>query len=457
MQWKKLKAMTPKTKQLLYGTGILLFGMFLGFVIFGSSNQDLHKDHDHNLELTEEDGDVVWTCSMHPSVREDGPGQCPICGMDLIPASSEAQEDDYSMVMTEAAVQLANIHTTPVTEDVPTHEFRLPGRIKVDERRLTNITAHIAGRIQELYINFTGAPIRAGEPMATIYSPQLVTAQRELLTAINRSGSESAMAESARQKLRQWELTDEQISDIESSGEVRQNMEIVSPVDGYVISRNITSEDHVNEGSILFEVANLEQVWGVFEAYEDDLAWLQKGDSIKFQSRSNPGNHFDAVVNYINPVVDPQTRTVQIRADIENRNDLLKPEMLISGVIKSNENDGVRTMIPASSVLWTGPRSVVFVKDPIADVPRFEAREIILGNRAGDYFIIHSGLDVGEEVVSNGAFRLDSEFQLADRFSMMNREPGRASIPIHDHGEMQDMPVQEIETNQNHEEDHSGH
>ncbi|MEX0772554.1 MAG: efflux RND transporter periplasmic adaptor subunit [Balneolales bacterium] len=439
--------MKSKTKRYMYGIGLLLIGLLSGYLIFGPSSQDLHNDHDHDLEMTEENGVEVWTCSMHPSVREDGPGNCPICGMELIPATSETQEDNYSLVMTEAAVQLANIQTTMVTEEVPTKEIRLPGRIKVDERRLTNVSVHFPGRIRELFVGFTGAPIQAGEAMASIYSPELVTAQRELLAAVRHSGPESAMAGSARQKLHQWELTNSQINGIVQSEEVRQNMEIVSPVDGYVISRKVAREDHVEEGAVLFEVANLDRVWGVFEAYEDDLAWLQKGDALIFRSRSHPGHQFDATVTYISPVVDPLKRTVQVRADIENGEALLKPDMLVSGHVKSNGREGARKMIPASSVLWTGPRSIAFVKDPDADVPRFEAREIELGSRAGDYYIVHDGLEAGEEVVFNGAFRLDSEFQLADRFSMMNREPGRGAVPMHDHGEMEmgEMEYQENE------------
>lgn len=396
----------------------MLIGLLSGYLLFGSSGQDMH---DHDLVMTDENGEGVWTCSMHPSVREDGPGQCPICGMDLIPATSEPGDDDHSMVMTEAAVQLANIRTTGVTEQLPMHEIRLPGRIKVDERRLTNITAHVSGRIRELYINFTGAPIQTGQAMASIYSPQLVTAQRELLSAVRRSGPQSEIAESARQKLRQWEMTEAQIDAVISSGEVRQNMEIVSPVDGYIITRNIVREDHVGEGSVLFEVANLQQVWGIFEAYEDDLPWLHQGDTVRFSSPSHPGHVFAAEVSYIHPVVDPQTRTVQIRVDIANTDGHLKPGMLVSGRVNSGGREGPRKMIPASAVLWTGPRSVVFVRDPASEVPRFEVREIELGNRAGDLYIVESGLEPGEEVVTEGAFRLDSEFQLSGRFSMMNR------------------------------------
>ncbi|MEX0686816.1 MAG: efflux RND transporter periplasmic adaptor subunit [Balneolales bacterium] len=436
---------------------LLLGGLALGFLLFSDQgDNNVSQSHDHDLEMSSENGVEVWTCSMHPSVREDEPGNCPICGMELIPASTEVTEDDYSMVMTEAAVQLANIQTTTVIEEIPTHEIRMPGRIKVDERRLTNITAHFPGRIRELYVDFTGAPIHAGEAMATIYSPELVTAQRELLTAIQHSGPQSAMAESSRQKLRQWELTDSQINEIIEKGEVRQNMEIVSPVDGYVITRNFAREDHVTQGAVLFEVVNLEQVWGVFEAYEEDLAWLQEGDSISFHSRANPGHQFETTVSYINPVVDPQKRTVQIRADIQNGATRLKPDMLISGTVRSNGSDGARKLIPASSVLWTGPRSVAFVKDTLADVPRFEAREIEVGHRTGDFYIIHNGLETGEEVVFNGAFRLDSEFQLADRFSMMNREPGRGAIPVHDHGNTQEQTEQDTDI-EPHEEDHSGH
>jgi len=451
--------MTNTKKQLIFGTGLLLAGIFLGWLIFSSST-----DHDTHSQLspdemeqhvqdahTDEDGETIWTCSMHPQIRESEPGNCPICGMELIPArsqDSEAREDDYSMVMTASAARLADIQTAPVILETPQKELDLPGRIKVDERRITRVTTHFPGRIRDLKVDFTGASIRKGEPMATIYSPELIAAQRELLEAARQKERNPRLYESTRQKFRLWEFTDEQINAIEERGTVQNELEILSPADGFVLSRNVAEEQHVTEGTVIFEVANLDQIWVVMEAYEEDVNWIQTGHTMTFRTRNNPGQQFEATINWIDPVVDPRKRTVGVRADLANPGNQLKPDMLVRGNLHA-ALDSEKLMVPASSVLWTGPRSLIYVKDTSVDLPRFEVREVELGVRAGDYFVIEEGVEEGEEVVFHGAFRIDSEMQLADRFSMMNREPGTGAVPTgHDHGQMDDQDHDEMETQQ---------
>ncbi len=444
--------MNIRKKQILTYTAILAAGLLLGWLIFGGTHEhDDHSGHEH--ELITENGEEVWTCSMHPSVREDGPGSCPICGMDLIPASSDEREDDYSMVMTEASMQLANIQTTPVIREVPKREIQLPGRVEIDERRISYVTAHFEGRIQDVEINYTGAPIREGDVMATIYSPELVSAQRELLEAVKVKDRNPGLYESAVRKFRLWEFTDEQIQNIIDRGDVMRNMEILSPVDGFVMKRNVVDEQHVMEGTVIYEVANLDHLWVTLDAYEEDLNWLSEGASIEFRTRSNPGRTYQATIDYIDPTFNPQKRTIRIRADVENADRSLRPDLLVNGKLVSEMPDE-KLMVPASSVLWTGPRSLVYVKDPSADTPRFEVKEVELGARAGDYFVIEEGVNEGDEVVFNGAFRIDSEFQLADRFSMMNREPGSGAVPVHDHGEVDvgdDDPATGVQEDELHE------
>lgn len=456
-------------QQLIYGTGFLLAGLFFGWLLFsGSSGNGDHADHNqlgpqemeqHVEEAhTNEEGEIVYTCSMHPQIRQNEPGNCPICGMELIPAresGTEAEENDYSLVMTAAAAKLAQVQTTPVVRSVPQKVVDLPGRIHVDERRLTQVTTHFSGRIRDLKVNFTGASIRRGEPMATIYSPELISAQRELLEAAKQKERNPRLYESARQKFLFWEFTAEQIRDIEDSGEVQTELELLSPVDGFVMSRNVAEEQHVTEGTVIFEVANLDRVWVVLEAYEEDLGWISGGDTFTFTTRSNPGQNYEATVSFIDPVVDSRSRTVRIRADLENRDGLLKPDMLVNATLTA-EMDAEKLLIPTSSVLWTGKRSLVYVQDTAAQVPRYEAKLVELGPRAGNYYVVEEGLTAGEEVVFNGAFRIDSEMQLADRFSMMNREPGSGAVPVHNHGRMESDDDMEIEM-ENEIEDHSPH
>ena len=418
---------------------MLVAGIVLGAILFGGSadtGEEAAADAEQMQAHDHDNGDEAWTCPMHPSVREDGPGDCPICGMELVPAGQvedgDHADDEFSMVMSESAVQLARIQTTEVRQDVPTREIDLPGRVKVDERNVTTVTSHFPGRIRDLKVDFTGAYIEEGQPMASIYSPELISAQRELLEAKRYEETSPEMVESARQKLRLWELSEREINRIEESGEVHTELEIDSPVSGYVLDRRVSHEEHVAEGTILYEVADLDRIWVMFEAYEEDLQWIQEGDEVSFRMRSNPGQNHTAQITYIDPVVDGKSRTARVRAEMNNPQGRLKPDMLVRGTVHSEMPDGL--MVPASAVLWTGPRSLVYVKDTDADVPRFEVREVELGPRAGDFYVIEEGVEAGEEVVFHGAFRLDSEMQLADRFSMMNREPGAGAVPAHDHG-----------------------
>lgn len=430
--------MTINWKTILGAVALLGTGVVVGALLFGGGASSEGEKmgaadaHSHAEERKEADA-AVWTCSMHPAVQSDRPGSCPICGMELIPANQSDDGTDYTMAMSESARKLADIQTTEATREVPTREIDLPGRVQVDERRITTITAHFPGRIRSLTVDFTGAPIQKGEPMATIYSPELISAQRELLEAVRHADVNPSMVKSARKKLRLWELGERTIRAIEERGEVRTEIEIDAPVSGHVLSRNVAREQHVQEGTILYKVADLSRVWVVFEAYEEDLQWLSTGDEVSFTMRSDPGTQYTAPITYIDPVVDAHSRTVRVRAEMRNPDRRLKPDMLVRGTVRS-EGQAPRVTVPARAVLWTGPRSVVYVKDETADAPQFEMREVTLGSRAGDKYVIKEGIEAGEHVVTNGAFTVDSEFQLANRPSMMNPEAGDRGRPGHDHG-----------------------
>ncbi len=434
--------MTVNWKTILGALALLGTGVALGVLLTGGERGPAGADsastaehaHQEDADAADTGGDEVWTCSMHPSVQADQPGSCPICGMDLIPADQMESDAEYTMTMSESARQLADIQTTEATRETPTREIELPGRVQVDERRITTVTAHFPGRIRDLKVDFTGAPIEEGQPMASIYSPELVSAQRELLEAVRHGGTDDGMAETARTKLRRWEISEETIQAIEERGEVQTEMDIVAPVSGHVLSRNVSHEQHVQEGTILYEVADLSRVWVVFEAYEADLQWLSEGDEVSFELRSDPGTEHTAPITYIDPVLDGNSRTVRVRAEMPNPDGQLTPDVLVQGTVQSDGTQGEQVTVPASAVLWTGPRSVAYVKDPSADAPRFEMREVTLGPRTGDDYVIEAGIEAGEHVVTNGAFTVDSEFQLADRRSMMNPESGTEDRSEHDHG-----------------------
>ncbi len=435
-------------RQIGKATGILLTGLLLGWLFFGGSAgvQD-HVQEAH----TDEQGNIVYTCSMHPNVRQSEPGNCPICGMELIPVNSTStdsnEEDPYTLTMTNAAMKLAEVQTSRVIKDVAVNTIRMPGKVVVDERRISSVTAHFPGRIKQLYVDFTGERVEKGERLASIYSPQLLTAQRELLETKKNKEQNPALYQATRRKLRLWELPEEEIDQIENSGEVMTDIDIASPVEGYVLNRNISEQDHVMEGTVMYKIANLSKVWVVFNAYESDLAGLDQGDLISFTVAAYPGETFQAEITYIDPVLDPQSRTAKVRAEAENSDRRLKPQMLAEGVLSSTVAGGrEQLLIPQSAVLWTGERSVVYVKKSGTDRPVFEFREVVLGARAGEYYVVKSGLEAGEEVVTNGTFKIDSAAQLAGKASMMNRQPDGRKPAVHDHGSMeQDASSQKMD------------
>ncbi|MCP9290561.1 efflux RND transporter periplasmic adaptor subunit [Gracilimonas sediminicola] len=407
--------------------GLILIGLSLGWLLFGGA-PDQPQSLDEHIEQvhTDEEGNVIYTCSMHPSIRENEPGNCPICGMELIPVSEDGagEESPYELTMSEAATKLADVQTSKVIKDVAVTSHLLPGKVMVDERRLKTLPAHVPGRIEELYINFTGEYISQGERVASIYSPELVSAQKELLEVAKDKERNPSLYKAARNKLLNWDITEAQINQIEASQTVMNNVDIISKVNGYVINKMIEVGSHVQQGSTMFKLADLSKVWVMFDAYESDVANIKVGDNVSFTVEALPGEQFSAKITFVDPVLNAQSRTVSVRAEAENSDLLLKPNMLTQGRIRSDlSSRGEQILVPKSAVLWTGERSVVYVKKPNTTQPTFEFREVVLGQRVGDQYIVKSGLSEGEEVVTNGTFKIDSAAQLAGKASMMNKTP----------------------------------
>ena len=411
---------------------ILLTGLFLGWLIFSGNNQKqsssqtaIEEAHDHGAEPT------IWTCSMHPQIRMEEPGDCPLCGMDLIPLQTtgggDASIDPNAIQMSVEAVALANVQTTVVSRQNPVKEVQLYGTIQVDERLSQSQTSHVSGRIEKLFVTFTGESVRRGQPIATIYSPELLNAQQELIEATKMKDLQPALLQAVREKLRLWKLTDEQIARIEQSGEVSPLINVTATTSGVVMAKKVNQGDYVNTGTVLFDVANLSQVWAIFDAYESDLPFLKVGDRLEYTLQSLPGKTFTGRISFINPILDPATRTAKVRVETANPGMELKPEMyanaLIDAPLKQYNNEVV---IPKSAILWTGKRSIVYVKQPDTETPAFLLREIELGPSLGDAYVVLSGIHDGDEIVTNGTFTIDASAQLAGKRSMMNDEVGRA-------------------------------
>jgi membrane fusion protein, copper/silver efflux system len=419
----------------LVGLIFLGVGLFLGWLFFKSEDQTSpEQTHQH------EGKETIWTCSMHPQIRQSEPGNCPICGMELIPLDNSASEDPQALEMTPAAMQLANVQTTEVREAQAVKEILLNGRIKADETRVYSQVAHIPGRIERLYIDYTGKYVKAGEKLAEVYSPELVTAQEELLEAKKYADSNPALLEAARNKLKLWKLSDAQVRAIEESGRVRSNLPIRADVSGYVMEKNVNLGDHLKQGEVMFQIADLSEVWAMFEAYESDISWIKEGDKIRFTVTSLPGETFEASINYIDPVIDPAKRVAMVRAEVNNRKQRLKPEMFARGkVLSSLDQQHKGLIIPETAVMWTGKRSVVYLKDPQKEVPTFRMQEVLLGEKVGEYYLVEEGVQQGDLVVSNGTFSIDAAAQLKNLPSMMNPDAGQKQAGM-DKQEKADAP-----------------
>ncbi len=423
---------------------VLVMGLLLGLLIAPRPSGSGDKPDAHHDHAIDENGE--WTCSMHPQIRQDEPGDCPICGMDLIPAESSTGADHGPLVyeMTAEAVALANVHTSVVNLASAEKEVELTGKIRFNEQKLSSATSTFPGRVEQLHVNFTGQQVNRGDVLATIYSPELLTAQQELLQAVRMKETFPALYRSAREKLRLWRLTDSQIDEIENSGQVRAQFDVLASITGVVTGRNVTEGDYVGTGTVMFEIADLSTVWVMLDAYESDLAWINPGSRISFTVPALPGQQFNAEVTFIDPVIDPGRRTAAVRAEATNPGGRLKPDMFVNGIIKSNIRPGNNSLvIPRSALLWSGKRSLVYVKLPGTEYPAFEMREIVTGPRLGDMYLVENGLDAGEEIVTNGVFAVDASAQLSGNFSMMTRPPAKTlEVPAAFRSQLTDLAAE---------------
>lgn len=423
-----------------------LFGTWFGG---GSNDSDGHDDHDAAIAEAASGAETIWTCSMHPQVRQPNPGQCPICGMDLIPTTSDDDADDDSdlprLRVSERAAALMNIQTWPVERRTVEREVRLLGSVNYDETRVRTVTAWIPGRLDQLFVNVEGASIEQGDPVAEIYSPSLISAQEELIqalrTARGRETDDSPMVSAARERLRLLGLEMEQIRQIEEEGTVQDRITVNSPLNGVITERIAVEGSYVQVGDRIAVLAALDRVYVDLEAYERDLPWLAEGQAVRFSVEGLAGESFEGRINQINPFVDRGRRTAQIRVLVENPDGMLKPGMFARGVVTSlmggaeglpQWREELPLVIPATAALITGRRAVVYVKIADTDRPTFELRQVTLGPRAGDGYIVREGVSEGELVVTNGNFKIDSELQLRGRPSMM--APEGEAPPVHDHG-----------------------
>ncbi|MFZ2146572.1 MAG: efflux RND transporter periplasmic adaptor subunit [Sedimentisphaerales bacterium] len=445
-------------------------------------------------EQAAEQAPTVWTCSMHPQIRQPKPGKCPICFMDLIPiATEEGVIGQKQITFSQEAIKLMEIQTTPVERKFVEAEIRMVGKVDYDETRVKNITAWVPGRIDRLYVDFTGITVNKGDHMVYLYSPELISAQAELLGAIKASKNLSlqtselikrstfATLEAAREKLRLLGLTKEQIEEIEKTEQPTEHVIIYAPIGGVVTEKHATEGMYITTGMKIYTIADLSRLWIKLDAYESDLPWIRYGQEVEFSTEAYPGQVFKGKISFHDPVLNAKTRTVKVRVNVANPDGRLKPEMFVRAVVRAKVAQGGAVMdpelagkwicpmhpsvvkdqpgacdicgmdlvateslyttadepnepplvIPATAPLITGKRAVVYVQIPDANKPTFEGREVVLGPRAADYYLVIEGLAEGEVVVTKGNFKIDSALQIQAKPSMMNPQGDGAGSGHH--------------------------
>jgi len=473
---------------------LILVGLIAGLIIAnifpGCSSKGDDPHAGHNMAGDQQEKKIKnWTCSMHPQIKLPKKGLCPICAMELIPVYEGGGEDegvsDVSLTLNETGQKLAEIETVQVKYGEVSNEVRLVGKVGYDETRLAFISAWVPGRIDRLFVDFTGIKVRKGDHLIKLYSPELLTTQEEYLQAIKNleetknsqlsviRDTAGTTLESAKEKLRLYGITKEQIEEIVKRGTPDEHMTIYSPVAGTVIHKNGFEGMYVKTGDKIYTIADLSKVWLFLEAYESDLQWLHYGQDVKIETESYPGKIFNGKVAFIDPFVDEKTRTIKLRVNVDNRSELLKPGMFVRAtidavlgengkvyeeslagkwicpmhpdIIKNKQEpcdvcgmDLVETsefgfadkptatkqvlIIPRTAPLITGKRAVVYVENETKKdtTKRYEGREVVLGPRAGENYVVLSGLKVGERVVTKGNFKIDSALQIQAKPSMMN-------------------------------------
>ena len=460
----------------------LLAGAIAGYLIRYSSENKPYISQKPEKKVA---AATEWTCSMHPQVRQPKFGKCPICFMDLIPVKKDSGDGKDAkateLKLSPQAEKLAEIQTKTVRRKVVNVKIRMFGKVEFDESRMAHITARMPGRIDKLFVNYTGIAVKKGDHMAEYFSPELMVAQKELLLVLKdykmKSSNEEfysrttrrQMLKSVLKKFELWGLTEDNIRKIIKSGKVSDRMTLYAPLAGIVTQKDAMEGKYFETGDRLFTIADLSRVWVMLEAYETDLPWLRYGQKVQFSTEAYPDEVFEGRISFIDPVLNKETRTVEVRVDAANPKGKLKPEMFVNAVVSAKVSQSgkvidpslvdkwispmhpeiikdkpgncdicgmklvkaeslgyekadethIPLVIPATAPLITGKRAVVYLKDK--NKPGvYYGKEVTLGPRAGNYYIVTKGLKEGDQVVVNGNFKIDSALQIQAKPSMMS-------------------------------------
>ncbi|MGE5679789.1 MAG: efflux RND transporter periplasmic adaptor subunit [Bacillota bacterium] len=442
----------------------LLIGIISGTMLLEgcstkkAEGEELSEAHNHK---------DLYYCPMHPNVTSDKPGVCPICHMDLVKKADDATMNDMSNMLeiSKRGQVLANVATVKVVSGNISKDVTAFGYLDFTEPGRKMITARFSGRIEKLFVDASGKNIQKGQALFEIYSPDLVQAQNEYLIAI-RSTKNQAYASannsierndnslmlSSRRKLELFGLTQKQIKEIEQSGEVKLTMTYYSPYSGTVIEKKVQEGMYVQEGSPVYDIAEMSTLWNVSELYADDITAVKVGDQIKMHTSAYPGEEFAGRVTFIYPVVNSDTRTIKVRSEVKNPQGKLKPQMYTETVFSKNYGKGL--LVPESAVLFTGKRNIVWVK---TSEGMFEPRDVTVGVKTNGSYQILSGLKEGEEAASSGSYLIDSESQLQSGNSAGGHQHGGSGAAPQNNNQQNNNQQNNGQQNNSQQNNHEGH
>ncbi len=388
----------------------LIISFFIFFLLWACGNEQAgHVDHQSDNEAAEA---TIYTCPMHPSVISDRPGACPVCGMALVKKSrpndlAEQELKNLEQVRLSPTQRiLANVSTIPVAEIALSKMIDVVGMVDFAENRQATLSARFRGRVEKILVSFTGEFVSQGQPLVEIYSPDLVTSQQEFILALE--ADQTKLVQALRQKLSQnYGLTEEQITRLIETRQTQATVTFNSPLSGTVISKRVQAGQYVDEGLVLYQMADLSKVWIYLDVYEQDLPFIEVGQIAHIKTETRPDQEFTGRVTFIDPVINAQTRTVRIRTEFDNRHGQLKPQMFVRA---SLHGEGPEVLsIPSGAVLFTGKRTVVWV-ETAKNI--FEPRQVTLGQFNGAEYEVLGGLKAGEMIAASGGYLLDSESSL---------------------------------------------